>query len=211
MSRIVAIHGFLGSPDQWDTLKTKHELIPLDLYQFDSIKELEEKVNKLSPSILMGYSLGGRIALHLATTMINSLERVYIFAGNIGPCTQSERAKRVKWESSWQNKLNTLTNEQFLQDWNSQPIFKHDLPITHLPHPKDKLEKLFNLYPLSKQPNFKELVEGEHKFTFVVGEKDTKYLQRYRKLKLTNLLVMKNCGHRLLNTDNIQKLSELLK
>ncbi len=210
MSRILAIHGFLGNPKQWDGLSEGGELHALDLYQFSSIKEIEKEFLRIDPDILVGYSMGGRIALHLSSFHQDKLKKVIILGANIEGLTDEERTDRQEWENEWIVQMDSSDLTSFMTQWNGQPIFESDDPISAPDKTMEEIKRLFSLYPLSIQPSFKELVSNNDKFYFLVGEKDHKYRELYQKLNLKNIQAVSKLGHRILKEKTIELIKKMI-
>lgn len=203
MTKVVALHGFLGDSSQWQ------DCIALDLYQYNNLTELEEEIQRINPTVIIGYSMGGRLALHLASLMLDKLERVIVLGGNLGLQSKDEVEKRIDWEARWCSKLETLSREDFYKEWNDQAIFKNDTPIEDFNRETTDILRLLKLYPLSKQPNFRPMVKDNPKFILAAGEHDRKYLESYRQVK-NDVEVILDCGHRILNNETAKKLLNLI-
>ncbi len=153
-------HGFLGSPRDFDFLNgvgvTLH-----DLYQ-------ETPVTNAS-DILIGYSMGGRLAMELARK--NDFKKLILINAHPGLVDDKEREVRSAWE---EEVLERLTDpESFLTWWNALPLFKNDRPLTTVP---DKSADLFKKMILSRQENFLPfLTENKNKVHWILGDKDPKY------------------------------------
>ncbi|MCK5884722.1 MAG: hypothetical protein KAG61_13610 [Bacteriovoracaceae bacterium] len=202
MTKTVALHGFLGDYRQWN------DYIPLDLYKYKNLTELEEEVKLIAPSKIVGYSMGGRLALHLASLMGEQLERIIILGGNLGLESKDEIKKRIIWEEGWIKKIETLSADAFLNDWNQQTVFSNDMPIKTT-RSREEILRLFNLFPLSKQPNFRPMVESKDRFVFAAGEYDHKYIKQYQEINRTFSLI-KGCGHRILLDKNKNQIEKLI-
>jgi 2-succinyl-6-hydroxy-2,4-cyclohexadiene-1-carboxylate synthase len=72
---------------------------------------------------LAGYSLGGRVALHLALAAPNRLERLFLISTTAGIDDPKERAARRSADLAWARSLETEPYERFIERWRNQPLF----------------------------------------------------------------------------------------
>src|SRR4051794_21774844 len=105
---LVSIHGFLGSPSDWlGTIPLDQTAHSLDLFShreneskltFPEVGEfLNEKANSLpSPRVLLGYSLGGRIALHALLASPQLWSGAVIVSAHPGLTDDQERNDRLQ-------------------------------------------------------------------------------------------------------------------
>ncbi|MGE3608179.1 MAG: hypothetical protein AB7I27_01230 [Bacteriovoracaceae bacterium] len=192
---IHVFHGFLGSPKDFDFLPKRKEFIFHDLYRmnFDQVE--------ISPTdTLIGYSMGGRVAMELASKAQFQLKKLVIINSHpgLGP---EEKKERMIWEDEVLNRLRMNSPEEFLNYWNNLPLFKFDEPLKDL-----SLEKLrssailFEKLRLSGQKNYvQELEKFKDKILWISSPQDEKYYQVAKKLIMP--LGIKCCflqgGHRL--------------
>ena len=149
---ILALHGFTGSGD--DFLPLKEALGPglanwicpdfmghgrsacppvLDPYTLPACLSLIDQARGLAPDpdklVLLGYSMGGRLALHYLR-WANPLP-VILIGCSPGLLDPGDRAKRRKSDSAWISLLQSSL-ERFCVKWEEQPLIN---PQTLLPDP----------------------------------------------------------------------------
>lgn len=105
---VVLLHGFMGRgadwravrarlPDDWDVrapdLPGHGGAVGLDSYTMDAAADLA-LAERAEPADVVGYSMGGRLALHLAVTRPEAVRRVVVASGSPGLRTAAERAAR---------------------------------------------------------------------------------------------------------------------
>ncbi|RKX27344.1 MAG: 2-succinyl-6-hydroxy-2,4-cyclohexadiene-1-carboxylate synthase [Candidatus Zixiibacteriota bacterium] len=145
---ILYLHGFLGCKNDWNGItkpvdsevdpgRTAHLLVDLpghgsSLSLDDDSYRMEEcarHIVKLLDSLhidncsVIGYSMGGRLALYLAVHHPEWFDRFVIESGSPGLQTKSERAERI---ASDERLVDSLINDDFgsfLTDWYNQPLF----------------------------------------------------------------------------------------
>ncbi len=205
---IHVFHGFLGSPLDFSFLKTFNDVIIHDLYA-----ENLDKIDIDAKDTLIGYSMGGRIALELASKIKFNLKKLVLINAHPGLPDQGLIGTRSIWEESVLDRLKTLSPQEFLSYWNSLPLFEADLPLLELSVEKQsKSLELFKKHRLSKQHCFlPELKAHKDQILWIAGEKDLKYAEIARML-IAPLDI--HCrfiegGHRLYQTP--QKLIDALK
>ncbi|NHB61302.1 2-succinyl-6-hydroxy-2,4-cyclohexadiene-1-carboxylate synthase [Photorhabdus sp. RW14-46] len=143
---LVWLHGLLGCGDEWlplVNLCAQHPSLVIDLPGHgDStdvrVKDLLEMSCLLSETLaeqrisqywLIGYSLGGRIAMHHACYGdIRGLCGLLIEGGNPGLFSQQERNNRLEHDRNWAGRFRSQPIEQVLSDWYQQPVFSDLLP-----------------------------------------------------------------------------------
>ncbi len=99
------LHGFLGSPLDWQDLDLPglfltlpgHQGRPLDLSLLE--KEIPKKTT------LIGYSLGGRLAMDFAHRFPERIERLIILSAN--PGLEKGKEERIEWDEKWAQLLET--------------------------------------------------------------------------------------------------------
>lgn len=77
---------------------------------------------------LGGYSLGGRVALHVAATNPGVLRRLVILSATAGIADETERAERRHRDEILAERCVALGAASFLEEWTAQPMFA-DLPV----------------------------------------------------------------------------------
>ncbi|MFT6985126.1 MAG: 2-succinyl-6-hydroxy-2,4-cyclohexadiene-1-carboxylate synthase [Psychromonas sp.] len=142
---LVFLHGFLGNSDEWsetiDHLKTDYYCVCLDLpghgHSVTSTPPLEEgfaychrlirqalddlEVKQYS---LIGYSLGGRIALDYARTQNDPyLQHLILESCHTGLTTQADKEQRYKHDLNWAKRFATESVMQSVYEWYEQAIF----------------------------------------------------------------------------------------
>jgi 2-succinyl-6-hydroxy-2,4-cyclohexadiene-1-carboxylate synthase len=223
------IHGFLGSGQDWQEtiagLASDDTCYTLDLPSHGDAGEISTRLTSFEDVIIeigtalkkecpdplhgIGYSLGGRILLgltHRYPELFSRLTLVSTFPG-----FQDNNARDARWESDlrWSELLRTLDTETFLArwyeqetshcaQWNDQPRARILSSRSSLSLPR--LASFFEATSAAKMPNYWPLLSSlSIPTTFVVGERDQKYMRIGEELTTRNpnirLVILPECGH----------------
>ncbi|NGX50275.1 MAG: 2-succinyl-6-hydroxy-2,4-cyclohexadiene-1-carboxylate synthase [Chlamydiae bacterium] len=171
------LHGFLGSPEDWKPLNIDgtfltlpgHQGRPLDLSLLE--REIPEETT------LIGYSLGGRLAMHFASRFPERIKRLIILSAD--PGLEEGRAERMVRDEKWARLLENEGTERFLESWYKQPLFSSLDPtelIGREDHDPKTLAKILRELSPAKLPSMWErLEEFSFPMLFLFGESDIKY------------------------------------
>lgn len=155
--RLHCLHGFLGSPHDWDDLGAAlvprlpelappDALVKADLFGADAFPDTasipawadaycrrEAQARRLGPSAaghyLLGYSLGGRLALHMAVRFPSMWDGVIIIGANPGLDTEEAREQRRGRDEIWARRFESEPWEAVLAAWDAQPVFAGRRPV----------------------------------------------------------------------------------
>lgn len=204
---IVFLHGFLGSSADFDAVCTYLQnfscikvLLPGHLNQPFS-KDFSSWMPHYEKMHLVGYSLGGRLALQFAEENLKRIESLTLLSTHPGLQTQREKNLRLAADQIWIEKMQT-SFEDFLIQWNKQSIFGPNPPIieNQKNHNIFELIKTFSHYSLANQ----QRIDNPKAF-FSVGEFD----QKYRTL-FPDAYIIKNSFHRV-HLDNPEAVANLIQ
>jgi 2-succinyl-6-hydroxy-2,4-cyclohexadiene-1-carboxylate synthase len=132
---ITLLHGFTQTAECWgsfaDHLATSHPILAIDLPGHGGSAELRGDLTQsaatvasaITPSIVIGYSLGGRIALHLALAFPELVERLVLIGATGGIDNEDEREQRRNSDDALADRLEDIGIDAFLDDWLAQPLF----------------------------------------------------------------------------------------
>ena len=129
---IIFLHGFLGSHLDFlpiiDDLKETFFCVAVDLpahgkspYTKEILTSVEKLVEPFKNPILVGYSLGGRIALQISHRL--PLKALVAISSHIGLNSSKQKELRLKEDLIWEKRLETLSSEEFFNLWYKQPVF----------------------------------------------------------------------------------------
>ena len=198
------LHGFMGSSDDFTPMLSSFDnpiIIP-DFYGHGKsppppstldFRLAAEAIGLTEPTHIIGYSLGGRIAMALSHYFPQYVLSLTLIGAHPG-LTQGHE-ERAKQHNGWSNRLSALPFDQFLSLWYSQPLFSNFAPDRSQNDPA-QLKTVFDALALHKQPNFSHVLDEN--CLLVAGKLDFKYhslYQSYQQLYQTDWLSVPNCGH----------------
>jgi 2-succinyl-6-hydroxy-2,4-cyclohexadiene-1-carboxylate synthase len=141
---VVLLHGFSGTGRAWDGVGARLEregyrpLAP-DLPGHGTASECDPPITFAScvshvlaraPErfTLCGYSLGGRIALHVALSAPQRVSRLVLVSTSAGIEDAAERAERRRADGQLAAELETMPFGDFIERWRAQPLFAEEPP-----------------------------------------------------------------------------------
>ncbi len=141
---LVLLHGFGGTHRAWDGVierldPERYRPLALDLPGHGAASAYPppigfdvcvDAVLAAAPErfALCGYSLGGRVALHVALAAPERVSRLCVIAANPGIEDEGERAARLAADERLAERLETEPFEDFVESWRSQPLFASEPP-----------------------------------------------------------------------------------
>jgi 2-succinyl-6-hydroxy-2,4-cyclohexadiene-1-carboxylate synthase len=241
---LIFLHGFLGSLKDWLPLarrfSSEYRCLLFDLpghgktetsrisdYSISAtakslVKYLQDR--NIFQSVLVGYSMGGRLALYLAVNYPDYFEKLILESTSPGLSNVRERMNRRINDERLANEMERLSVEEFLQRWYNQPLFK-SLKC----HPE--FEELYRRRRHEKNVNWAASLRGMgtgrqpslwHKLGSInipvfilVGEKDQKFRNIANQMETQNpnfsISVIPRCGH-VIHVEDAEKFySEVIK
>jgi 2-succinyl-6-hydroxy-2,4-cyclohexadiene-1-carboxylate synthase len=136
---LVLLHGFGGTHRAWDGVASalspqRYTPLALDLPGHGeattaagpiSFRSCVAAVLQASPRrfALCGYSLGGRVALHVALSAPERVSRLVLVSTSAGIEDEAERASRRAADRRLADELESAPFEDFIERWRTQPLF----------------------------------------------------------------------------------------
>jgi 2-succinyl-6-hydroxy-2,4-cyclohexadiene-1-carboxylate synthase len=155
---VLFLHGYTGSAEDWfpvfEQLPDKYNYIAVDLighgkseapgdpskYNVESlmqqIKHVKDHLTK-EKIFLLGYSMGGRIALSYASVYPDDLKGLILESSSAGIKNDEERIKRYEEDLKIVEYIETHTLEEFIEMWSDQELFNTQRRFSN-----DKLKKI---------------------------------------------------------------------
>lgn len=174
MVLIRTLSGFLGLPSDWDFLPWPH--------------------SPLEGDVLLGYSMGGRLALQLLERQ-RFAKAIIVSAGLNAP----DDARRVR-DEEWARRFEGEEWAAVMRDWNAQPVFGgHSLLRNENDYDRRELARQLREWsPAVLPPPRLEAIETP--LLWIAGERDLKYVEIARaavaRLPHAELWICPDAGHR---------------
>lgn len=221
---IVALHGFLGEPSDWNFLRelggdveicapslwqeseidAKHELSrwPEQFQSFLKKKNWDQYENR----VLCGYSMGGRLGAHHLVRFPEVWTSALLISMNPGLTTPEEKIFRVQNDRAWADRFLRWQWSDVLKEWNSQGVFQGGQVEPERKEEnfhREKLAGAFTQWSLGKQENLREALEKcPVPITYITGTDDFKFTQIMKKWasenQNLNLKISPTSGHRVI-------------
>lgn len=214
---ITALHGFLGRPRDFDGLGLSlmavdyfriRELSPVhDLktwaVNFNQFVQTEERTE--NKRILIGYSLGGRLALHAVQQNPKLWAGLILISVNPG-IPLWEKAARLASDEKWAHKFETGNFENVLEKWNAQQVFQGggaEPTRKESDHNRHLLAQCLTQWSVGRQDDFREFLKTtKMPVAYISGDRDLKYAGIGESLHRANpavqIVSVANSGHRVL-------------
>lgn len=216
------LHGAVGAASDWRGLAQALAGLgvstrAVDLWRFlecesVSMPEFGNRLNadaageipRAVRRILIGYSMGGRLALH-SLLEGGPWDAAVIISANPGLRDPNEQAARRVADTVWATQALTLPWQDFIQKWNSQPILGAAMRDSRedgkLIQRRREIARSFVDWSLgSQQPLWHRLPEIRIPTLWIAGENDTKFRAIAEEAAaLTDhfqLAIAPNAGHR---------------
>ena len=163
---IVFLHGFLGTGNDWK--RVVFHLKGRTCFAYDlpghgespwtemDIGDLFASALPPEPFDLVGYSLGGRLAMRFAARHPERIHSLTLLSAHHGLSDTAAKQSRLQADRIWAQKILILPFDQFLRDWYDQPIFSSL---------KQKQELLQEIMTIRKTQRLKDLVRALHNWS----------------------------------------------
>ena len=134
--RMVFLHGFTQTANSWKPIaehfvEAGHECMVIDLPGHAGSANVRADLRRAAdmiaaiggPATYVGYSLGGRAALHVALLYPHVTQRLALIGANPGIDGDDERARRRESDDELIERMEAIGLEAFLQEWAALPLF----------------------------------------------------------------------------------------
>ena len=213
MALTYLLHGFACLPSMWDgvlpyigdaraLLLPGHGPTPQlpDTTRFMDVVDLLA-ASLHAPAHLVGYSLGGRLALTLALRHPERIASLWLIGARAG---LADPAERRAWDLAQAEALERDGLEAFMQRWESLPLFatqsdaqRRRMRRERLAHTAGGLAWVMRVLGLGNMPP-SPLERATFPLHLIVGELDHKYVAEARHIAAhtgASLTVVPGCGH----------------
>ncbi|MGV0105738.1 putative 2-succinyl-6-hydroxy-2,4-cyclohexadiene-1-carboxylate synthase [Nostoc sp. DSM 114160] len=230
---ILFLHGFMGNIHEFDEaiklLLKEFSYLKIDLPGHGKTQVLGEDeyytmaniahalINlldelKIAKCFLVGYSMGGRLALYLALNFPERFYKVVLESASPGLPTATERLERIKLDTQIGTKLTGAFEKSdfaaFLSNWYNQPIFgdiknhpEYNRMIeSRLQNNPQELDKSLRFMGTGCQPPLWENLQyNTIPMLLLVGEYDRKFIsintEMAKMCEFAQIKIIRNAGH----------------
>lgn len=211
---LVALHGNLGSTADWESLSLPG-LHAIDLWTFSSLSfgefadELATTLTEgLERPFLVGYSLGGRLALHAMARHPERWSGALILSAHPGLCCVEDRLARRISDDIWARDAREMEWGAFVEKWNRQTVLdggggSATLSQLALESRREAIACAFESWSLGRQEDLRRSLSSfQSPVRWITGERDEKFTRLGAEMEGVfvrfNHAVIPGCGHRLL-------------
>jgi len=219
---VVLLHGFAGTGRAWDPVaqrldRERYTALAPDLRGHGAARDARpvsfaacvEDVLAAAPArfVLCGYSMGGRIAQHVALAAPERVERLVLAATTAGIEDDAARAARREDDERLAAFADAASIEQFADRWAAQPLFAGTPPEAARSWREDLLRNdpralavvLRGIGTGAMEPLWARLGELTMPAVVLAGERDPKFVALGERLAATlpagRLVVVAGAGH----------------
>lgn len=219
MNHFLALHGFTGSRQSWASFSIAEkamipniaghgDFIPDDLSAYHIEAEAKRIASMIDePVTLLGYSMGGRLALTIAVHYPEKVQALVLESATAGLKTNAERQERIQADNALADKIESNGIEWFADYWgalglwaNQSPEQKAALHAQRLKNsPLGLANSLRGMGTGQMPPLWDALPQLKMPVQLIVGELDSKFLainQEMAKLiPNVGLVIVRHAGH----------------
>jgi len=189
---MICLHGFLGRGADWDFLRDAgFEIQAPSFFGGDAL----ESVKPAKGDILLGYSMGARLALHLMQT--HRVSKAVLISAGIAP----PEPGRQELDETWARRFETEAWDSVVAAWNSQSVFggrANPLMRNEADYDRRALAAaLRDWSPAVMHMNLRDITVPT---LWIAGEHDPKYrdaaTRASQRLQSAQLWICPDAGHR---------------
>jgi 2-succinyl-6-hydroxy-2,4-cyclohexadiene-1-carboxylate synthase len=214
--QICFVHGFTQTGKSWlDAAKTIHDITGTFIDAPDhgesqgtslNLQETGDAIARVATGmVLVGYSMGARMALHAAIQHPQSMVGLVLVSGTPGIEDDSERAVRVEADEALALHIESVGTSVFIEEWIRQPLFADtefsDAEI------QDRCRNTASSLASSlrtcgtgqQEPLWTQLPEIDIPVLLIAGSRDTKFTaiatRMHELIPHSTLNILDNAGH----------------
>jgi 2-succinyl-6-hydroxy-2,4-cyclohexadiene-1-carboxylate synthase len=192
---LILLHGFTQTRQSWrrtaTELRSRYRVLTPDLPghgqaadrtpSFDAVTAYLRALTPQEPFTLVGYSMGGRIALHAAFQL--NLTRLILIGASPGIEDAKARETRRKADDELATKIEAIGVEAFAREWGSLPLWEGQADRVRAAAYADRLrntphglaQAMRGLGTGIMEPLWDRLPELQTPVTLITGERDEKF------------------------------------
>jgi 2-succinyl-6-hydroxy-2,4-cyclohexadiene-1-carboxylate synthase len=200
--RVIAVHGFLGQPADWDRLAADlpaAKVLAVDLWKAlagagvrnwtSAVAAVDAAIGQViaeqgpGPFFVVGYSLGARLMLgsRLLSAPGTPVRGACFVSCNPGLADDDAAARAVRRASdaAWAERIHADPVDTLWRDWDSQAVFAGSRTPPRrrdLPAPRDLIARVLTASSLAEQPDLRaQLAQWPTPVLWVTGGRDARF------------------------------------
>lgn len=209
--KIHAIPGFMGHKTDYHCFNISL-LSPITIEDYDTSSlnnwgqsfNQQLDFNQSTNPILVGYSMGGRLALHALIAEDSRWSGAIIISCHPGLKSEKERRERLNNDTVWAKRFEREDWTVLMSSWNQQETLKNGFnPFLRREsdYNREKLSQQLLHFSLGHQENLEEKIEKlSIPILWITGENDKKFSELGRNLKFyhpeSKHILFPQSGHR---------------
>jgi 2-succinyl-6-hydroxy-2,4-cyclohexadiene-1-carboxylate synthase len=214
---ITYVHGFTQTKESWipvvEQLAQDFSHCLLDApghgSSHDGQRSLQQAGDDVAESmptgVLVGYSMGARIALHTALQHPEKVTALVLISGTAGIDNEDERSARRSSDEALAQRISDIGVESFIAEWLSNPMFSGlSTELADIPHRRINTatglgDSLRCAGTGTQKPLWNQLGQITIPVLLIAGESDQKFVNNARRmndlLPNSELHIMNGVGH----------------
>ena len=219
--KLFCIHGNLQTPSVWEPFEGEFQVrgrafsmecenlyesthLGFNEWNNEFCDKVENECSDEKP-FLLGYSLGGRLALHACLARSDLWSGVIIVSADPGLSSPEDKELQLRKDRQWAERFRSECLEGLLEEWDALPVFcgmPNTAPRNWNDLNPDKFSDLFDVFSKGRQrdllPELRKLKKPP--LLFISGQRDEKYTQVGRELSkacpMVEHQIIPKAGHR---------------
>jgi len=178
---------------------------------------------QIDKCLLLGYSMGGRLALYMTLHFPERFEKVVLESASPGLKSEKDRSHRIQSDLDIAQNLENSNIKDFILNWYDRPLFKslkkspqfNQLIETRLANNPLELAKSLRNLGTGNQPSlWEKLTQNQIPILLLAGEDDHKFQSINAEIAslcpAATLKIIPNAGHNI-HFENIDKFVEVVR
>ena len=219
--RMWCLNGSLQTPAVWESISKsigskfgsiKIEAVNLYEKSYESFEHWRgefykkvEKQTKGEPSFLLGYSMGGRLAMNACVYRPSLWSGVIAVGADPGLISDDARANQLQKDLEWARRFRSEDIQELLVEWDELPVFcgRSNCASREIPElDSEKISRFFDVFSKARQGNMLRMLRKlkTPPLLYISGCDDQKYTKIGQNLaahcRQIRHEIIPNAGHR---------------
>lgn len=229
---IVFVHGFTQTRESWrpcaERLGARHRCVLVDAPHHGEAQSIDVDHDEAARlvadtargSVLVGYSMGGRLALAAAVASSSSMRALVLVSTTAGIESDAERSVRRADDDALATRITSIGTDAFLTEWLQQPLFvgscRDDVEVdSRRSNAAESLARSLRRCGAAEQaPVWNDLANVTIPTLIVAGARDAKYVGLANRLHELiadgEMAIIEDAGHAA-HLDQPDRFTELLE